>query len=193
VFQRIIVVTGTPGVGKSICSHLLADMLSARHIDLGKLVDQQNLILGYDPKRDTSIADIDQLTVALSALLEDSGHDYLVEGHLAPYVLDSSHVKLAYVLRCDPDELLSRLMKRGYSESKALENVASEILGVCLWEAVDRFGEDKVAEVDTTSRAPEQVVKEMAAILDGRLKRVVGRIDWLSKISEQGRLNYFFR
>jgi hypothetical protein len=36
-------------------------------------------------------------------------------------------------------------------------------------------------------------VKEMMDILDGSLDRVVGRIDWLSKISEQERLDFFFK
>lgn len=193
VFPRIIVVTGTPGVGKTVCSRLFAGRLSARLIELGKLVEEKGLTLGVDSERGSAVVDLDRLNVALSAVIEGSRQDCVVEGHLAPYVLDESRVELAFVLRCDPDELLSRLGDRGYSELKAIENAASEILGICLWDAVDRFGEEKVAEIDTTSRSPEHVVREMMDILDGRLERLVGEIDWLSKISEQGRLAHFFR
>ncbi len=193
MIPRIIVVTGTPGVGKTVCSRLLAGELSARHIDLGELVKEKDLTLGIDSERGTIIADIDRLTAFLGRLLEEEHQDCVIEGHLAPHVLDGSYIELAFVLRCDPDELVSRLRKRGFSESKTLENAASEILGTCLWEAIDRFGDDKVTEIDTTSHPPGQVVKEMMDILDGSSDRVVGRIDWLSKISEQGRLDFFFK
>lgn len=193
VIPRIIVVTGTPGVGKTVCSRLFARELSARHIDLGGLARENDLTLGMDYERGTSIADIDRLSSLLSTLLEASRQDCIVDGHLAPYVLDASDIEIAYVLRCDPDQLLSRLMKRGFSESKALENAASEILGVCLWEAVNRFGDDGVAEIDTTGCSPRQVVEEMLKVLDGSSEPVVGRIDWLSRVSDQGRLNFFFR
>ncbi len=192
IFHRVIVVTGTPGVGKSVCSSLLASRLEARHIDLGEFVREQDLTLGVDPERGTAIADIDGLSASLSTVLEASRQDFVVEGLLAPYVLDHPRVELTYVLRCDPDELILRLRKKGFSEPKALENAASEILGICLWDAVGRFGKEKVAEVDTTSRSPEDVVEEMVDILSGRLERMVGRIDWLSSVSEQGRLSYFF-
>ena len=186
-------VTGTPGVGKSTCSRLFASRLGARCIDLGEFVQEQNLTLGMDPERGTAIADIDRLTASLSAVLEDSLQDIIVEGHLAPYVLDDLPVELTYVLRCDPDELVLRLRKKGFAESKALENAASEILGICLWDAIERFGRKHVAEIDTTSRSPEHVVEEMTDILSGRLEHAVGGVDWLSAVSEQGRLSYFFR
>ena len=192
MIPRMIVVTGTPGVGKTMCSRLLAGKLSARHVDLGELVKEKDLTLGVDSERDTGIADIGGLATYLAQLLEGEHQDCIIEGHLAPHVLGGLGIELVYVLRCDPDELVSRLMKRGFSESKALENAASEILGICLWESIDRFGDDKVAEIDTTSRSPRQVVKEMMDILDGSLNCVVGRIDWLSKISEQERLDFFF-
>jgi len=149
--------------------------------------------LGVDSKRGSAIADLDRLSSTLSDIIEGSSQDCVVEGHLAPLVLERSLVELAYILRCDPDELLSRLRDRGFSELKAIENVASEILGGCLWDAIDGFGEEKVAEIDTTSRSPEHVVNEMVSILDGRSERVVGEIDWLSMVSEQGRLDQFFR
>ena len=192
-FPRVIAVTGTPGVGKSVCSRLLAGRLSGYHIELRKLVEEKGLTLGADSERGSAIADLDRLSTSLSAVIEGSPQDCVVDGHLAPHVLDKSRVVLAYVLRCDPDELLSRLRKRGFSESKALENAASEILGVCLWETVDRFGEEKVTEINTTSRSPEHVVEEMVDILDGRSERVVGKIDWLSRVTEQGRLSSFFK
>ena len=192
-FPRVIVVTGTPGVGKSVCSHLLANRLSACHIELGKLVKEKGLVLGFDSERASAIADLGQLSVSLSAAIERACCDCVVDGYLASHVLDRSRVDIVYVLRCDPNELLLRLRERGFSESKAIENAASEVLGVCLWEAVDRFGEEKVAEVDTSSRPPMRVVKEMVSILEGRSRCVVGRIDWLSTVSEQGLLEYFFR
>lgn len=193
VIPRVIVVTGTPGVGKTVCSRLLAVELSARYIDLGELVKEKDLNLGVDSERGTIIADIDGLATFLGQILEGEHQDCVIEGHLAPHVLNGSYIELAFVLRCDPDELVSRLRKRGFSESKAFENASSEILGICLWEAIDQFGDDRVTEIDTTSLPPRQVVKEMMGILDGSSDRVVGRIDWLSKISEQGRLDFFFR
>jgi len=50
-----------------------------------------------------------------------------------------------------------------------------------------------VTEIDTTSRSPEDVVEEMINILKGISDRRIGEIDWLSKISQDDRLDYFFR
>jgi broad-specificity NMP kinase len=75
---RVIVVTGTPGVGKTVCSRLLAGELSARHIDLGELVKEKDLTLDVDSKRDTIIADIGRLATFLAQLLEGEHQDCII-------------------------------------------------------------------------------------------------------------------
>ena len=58
-FKRIILVTGTPGVGKTAISRLLTSKLGAKHIELGELVKRENLICGVDKARGTLIVDTD--------------------------------------------------------------------------------------------------------------------------------------
>jgi len=58
---RILIVTGTPGVGKSSASELLASRIGAKSISLAALVEKEELHVGVDRKRDTLVADMKRL------------------------------------------------------------------------------------------------------------------------------------
>ncbi|PIA35532.1 hypothetical protein AQUCO_03500113v1 [Aquilegia coerulea] len=50
-----ILVTGTPGVGKTTTSSLLTDATQLRHINIGELVKQKNLHDGWDDQFDCHV------------------------------------------------------------------------------------------------------------------------------------------
>jgi adenylate kinase len=61
-FRKIILVSGTPGVGKTMVSHKLASKLGARYIGITDLVKSENLFTNVDEERKTLIADTKKLT-----------------------------------------------------------------------------------------------------------------------------------
>ena len=186
---RVLVVTGTPGVGKTRASMALADRLGGRYISLSDIVTRENLQLYVDSKRDTVVADMSRLAERVSHVINESSCDVVVEGHYAPEVVSSDVVTYVFVLRADPDTLRQRLRERGYAERKVLENVASEVLDVCLVDAVARYGEARVDEVDVTDKEIPEVVDEILKVVDGQRTATRGTVDWLGRLEEEDRLD----
>ncbi|UCE29452.1 MAG: adenylate kinase family protein [Candidatus Bathyarchaeota archaeon] len=191
--KRIILVTGTPGVGKTTVSSLLASKLNATHIDLTELAKREDLIIGADASRGTLIADTAKVAKRVQGIINASGRDTVIDGHYAVDVIPAENVNFVLVLRRDPDELKKEMENRGFEEEKLQENLAAEILDICLWEAVSACGQCKVCEVDVTGREIEEVVEEAIMVLKGKKKCRTGIVDWLGKLSEERRLRDFFR
>ena len=85
-FRRVILVTGTPCVGKTAVSGLLAAKLDAVYIDLAELVERERLIAGVDKARGTLVADTDRVSKRVQEIIKISEHDFVVDVHYAVYV-----------------------------------------------------------------------------------------------------------
>jgi len=192
-FKRVILITGTPGVGKTVVSRLLASKLDAVYINLGELVEREGLISGVDKVRKTLIADTSRVSKRVQEIVRSSEHDVIIDGHYAVDVAPVKDVHVVFVLRRNPDELKGFMEDRGFKGRKLWENLAAEILDVCLWDAVSACGSDKVCEIDVSGKGVEEVVENMVSVLEGRKKCGVGVVDWLGKLEEQGRLHDFLK
>jgi adenylate kinase len=192
-FRRVVLVTGTPGVGKTSVSRSLASKLDSVYISLAELVKRERLISGVDKARGSLIADTDRVSKRMQEIIKSSERDVVVDGHYVVDVVQSKDVHLVFVLRRDPSELRSVMENRGFSEEKLWENLAAEILDVCLVDAVLAFGSDKVCEIDVTGKRIEEVVKELILVLEGKEKCRVGIVDWLGTLEEEGRLREFLK
>lgn len=192
-FKRVILVTGTPGVGKTAVSISLASRLNATHIDLTKLVEQEGLISGVDKARGTLIADMDRVSKRVQETVRDSKRDVIIDGHYGVNVVSAKDVYLVFVLRRDPDELKRWMKDHGFRERKLWENLAAEILDVCLWEAVRACGPKKVCEINVSGKGIEEVVEEIILVLEREEKCRVGIVDWLGKLEAEGRLQDFLK
>jgi adenylate kinase len=183
-----LVITGNPGVGKHTSARIVAEKTGAEIVDINKVAIDSNAI----SKKTSKGLDVD--TKKLSRLLAKSlaaKKDLVLVGHLAPYVLKPAGIDMAAVLRRSPYELEKTFVKRGYTAEKARENVASEILGVSLYDSLKTFGKRKIAEFDTTGKTPEQTADEMISTLRRKTPRQTG-IDWLAAVSEKGDMQKFF-
>jgi len=186
-------ITGTPGVGKTTVSSRLASRLDATHIDLSKLVEQEKLISGVDKDRGTLIADTKRVSERVQGIIKSCDRDVIIDGHYAVDVLPSEGIHLVFVLRRDPEELKESMENRGFTERKLWENLAAEILDVCLWDAVQACGSEKLCEIDVSGKRIEEVVEEIVLVLEGKGKRGVGIVDWLGKLEREGRLQDFLK
>jgi adenylate kinase len=190
-FKRIIVVTGTPGVGKTVVSSLLSSRLNAFHIDIGELVRGERLWSDVDKTRGTLIADMSKLSKRVREMIERSERDVVLDGHYAVDVVRAEDIHVAFVLRREPEELRELMRKRGFRGKKLKENLAAEVLDVCLYNAVKACGLEKVCEIDVTGKSVEDVVEEAVAVLEGKKPCAVGIVDWLGKLEKEGRLEEF--
>jgi adenylate kinase len=163
-----VVVTGTPGTGKTTATERLDTDLDVVH--LNDVIEREELTTGRDDERDSLVADLD----AVQEWLGDRD-GVLVESHLAHH-LDADRV---VVLRCHPDQLEARLGERGESEASAKENAESEALDVILSEAVERHGLDSVYEIETTDRSPDAVAAEIERVVDGDREPSAGEVSYV--------------
>jgi len=194
-FKRIILVMGTPCVGKTSVSSQLATELNALHIDLGELATREKLSSGVDKTRGTLIADRAKLSrrVREIATCQGINRDIVVDGHYATDVVSARDVTRVFVLRRHPEELKQLMETCGFRGRKLWENLASEILDVCLHDAIKAVGLGKVCEIDVTGRKIDEVVNEIIAILNEKKSCTVGMIDWLGKLERENRLDEFLK
>ena len=191
--KKIVLVTGTPGTGKTAASHLLASKIDALHIDLGELVKRENLSSGIDKARDSLIVDMDKVSRRVQEIINDCDCNVIIDGHYATDVLPSESVDLVFVIRRNPDELKKTMEERGFKEEKIYENIAAEILDVCLADAISACGSEKVCEIDASGKGIEKVTEDMLLILKGKKKCQIGIVDWLGKLEAEGRLHNFLK
>ncbi|WP_297508828.1 adenylate kinase family protein [Thermococcus sp.] len=169
----IIAVTGTPGVGKTTVSKLLAERMNYRYVNIRDYALEKGL---GEMKGDELELDVDEL--AENFAKDFGGEDVIVEGHLAHYM----PADIVVVLRTHPKLIAERLKARGYSKEKLGENVEAELVDVILVEAIEE--NENVIEVDTTGKTPEEVVEEILGLIERGVRRRVGIVDWSEAYDE---------
>jgi adenylate kinase len=186
-----LVITGNPGVGKHTSAKLIAKKFrGSKIIDINEVALVNNAILDDNGKYGISI-DIKKVSKLIAQETKTNTEGLILVGHLAPYVIDPDRITIAIVLRRSPYELISVFQQRHYTSEKARENIASEILGVSLYDSVMSFGKDKIAEVDTTGEIPAQTSAKIVSLLQKKLRPQVGFVDWLSLVKKNGDLQRF--
>jgi adenylate kinase len=192
-FKRILIVTGTPGIGKTTISERLATKLGAFHIDLAHIVKDEGITSGYDKKRKTIIADEEILTERVQQKIEQQGRDVIIDGHYATAIIPKGQITKVFVLRCHPQQLKRRMKNRGFDGSKVKENIEAEILDVCLYDAIKEAGIEKVCEIDTTDETVDETVNEIIAVLRNKRMCMTGIVDWLGKLEMENALDGYLK
>ncbi len=163
----IIAVTGTPGVGKTTVSKLLARELGHEYVNIKDYALEKGL---GEMRGDELELDVDEL--ARSFERDFAGRDVVVDGHLSHFL----NADIVVVLRAHPGLIGERLKERGYPREKVGENVEAELVDVILVEAIEE--NDRVIEVDTTGKDPDEVVGEILELIERGITKRVGIVDW---------------
>jgi adenylate kinase len=191
--KRIILITGTPCVGKTTTAKALAIKLSAEYINLTDFAKTYNLTLGEDKERGTIIVDEEKMQQTLGETIDAlQNANIIIDGHFASAVTPTQHVAHVFVLRRNPKELKTFMEKAGYSGSKMWENLQAEIIDVCLGEAVEVHA-GRVCELDVTGKIVEEVVGEILDVLEKRKNCFVGIVDWMGTLEVEGILDEYLK
>jgi adenylate kinase len=155
----IVIVTGTPGTGKTTVAKIIARKRNLKYIDVNLMIKKFSLYDGFDEKRNCMIVDEKKLTLFLIDFIrkfkKKKKSKYLgliIDSHMSHY-LPSHYVDQCIVTKCSLPVLKSRLKKRGYSETKVRENLDAEIFDVCRIEALERGHKVRVIETDSINRS----------------------------------------
>jgi len=190
--NKVIIISGTPGTGKTIVASILAKKINGLHIDLSKLVLKERLYKEIDKERETIVADLNKLIPRLIEIIKSTNSPIIIEGHYAE-IVPASLIDVAIILRTHPKELEKRLKEKNFKESKIRENIQAEILGVCSYNALNTYGKEKIYEIDTTSKTPNETVELILKIIEGKDDKYrIGKIDWLKVLEKEGTLGEFF-
>ncbi|MDO5826456.1 MAG: adenylate kinase family protein [Methanosphaera sp.] len=174
----MIIITGTPGCGKTSISNILANKIGAKLISINYLLDNYDLNMGTDELRGYRIVDIDKMIPLVDKIKGECEDETIIfEGHLAQ---DYPNADKIIVLRCNPTELKKRLDARDWSDRKIQENIEAEILGICTQESYETYG-DIVQEVETSTLTPEEVTDIIIDIIDDKKSYPLGQIDYLEE------------
>ena len=182
-----VVITGNPGVGKHTCAKFVSEKLGkAKLIDINRVILSNNAVT-LPTSAVNGIGEID-VKKTEKLILEEikKTKDVVIVGHLAPYVLRTTGIDLVAVLRRSPYLLAKIFRQRKYTPMKLKENIAAEILGITLYDSVETFGKERVAELDTTGKTPQDIAKDIVSKLQKKSRKQIGIIDWLSLVYEKG-------
>jgi adenylate kinase len=187
LFKRIGI-TGSPGTGKKTLARGLALNAGYKILNINSLCISKGGSIGRD--KYGIVVDTEKLSKIIAEEIKNDS--FILVGHLLPYVIASKDIELAIVLRCNPYVLEKRLEKRRYPHKKVLMNIGAEILGTCYFDALKEFGCGKIHVIDTSSKKPEEVVRESLRILEGNVRYDGSDIDWLNLVRKKGDLRRLF-
>ncbi len=130
-----VIVSGTPGTGKSTFAKSLAKKENLRYIDVNELIEEKKLYEEFDKKRLSKVVDIKKLNEVLIGIIKKNS-DVVIDSHLSHY-LPKKYVEVCFITKCSLPELKKRLKIRGYSKQKIRENLDAEIFDTCRIEALE--------------------------------------------------------
>ena len=191
--KHVILITGTPCVGKTSVAHMLASNLDALYVNLTEMAVTEKLVLGKDKKRNSIIIDETRMQRRIRQLITNTEKDVIIDGHYAVNVVPKQLVTHVFVLRRNPVELRKLMEKCGFSDRKLCENLASEILDVCLVDALNVHEKGKICELNVSSKSVKKIVNEILDILHGKQKCRIGIVDWLGTLESQGLLDNYLK
>lgn len=154
-----ILITGTPGSGKTTLSGRLSEALGMEHVNVGDVVRMEECHEGKDSDFDAFILDEDKLMDVLEPRLEQG--NMLLDFHTCD-IFPEELVDLVLVLQVNTEQLYDRLQGRGYEQHKVNENMECEIMQVVHEEAREAFAQDMVHAV------PNNTIEDM----DSNVQRV---------------------
>lgn len=162
-----VLLTGTPGVGKTTLGKELAGRTGLTYVNVGELAKEGQLYDGYDEEYSCPILDEDGVIDELEEKMSEGGA--IVDYHGCDF-FPERWFQIIFVLRTDNSILYDRLESRGYSGKKLQDNIQCEIFQTIYEEAVESYRKEIVYQLP--SNTPED--------LEGNLDQIVQWVEqWM--------------
>ncbi|WWD08807.1 hypothetical protein V865_006920 [Kwoniella europaea PYCC6329] len=186
----IILITGTPGTGKTLHSQLVQQEMSEseipmKHLNIGDIVKEQGFHEGWDEEWKCWIVDEERLLDYLEGVVnpqDGPSQTGFILDHHDPSLFPERWVDLAVVLTCDNSVLHERLTARNYPPNKITENVTAEIMQTCLSETRESYDEEIIVELQSMGQVDNEVEENVERIVEWigqwRKDRLEGKHDY---------------
>lgn len=155
-----ILITGTPGVGKSTLCQQLEEKTGLEWLQVGKIAEENQCFNGYDEDYNCPILDEEKVLDEMEDKMTEGGK--VVDYHSCDF-FPERWFDIVFVLRTDNTILYDRLAQRGYNKKKLEDNVQCEIFQVILEEAQSAYQEDIVHKLP--SNTPEDMDNNLEKII----------------------------
>ncbi|XP_037045447.1 adenylate kinase isoenzyme 6 homolog [Bradysia coprophila] len=154
-----ILITGTPGTGKTRLSKELAKKFGCHHLDISAVAKENNFVEEYDDEYECPILDEEKLLDYLEPIMAEGGK--IVDYHSCEF-FPERWFDVVYVMQCENSILFDRLTARGYNAKKIQSNVECEIFQTILEEAMESYNSDIVIPIHGDSE--EEFQKNLTQI-----------------------------
>ncbi|OBA29152.1 P-loop containing nucleoside triphosphate hydrolase protein [Hanseniaspora valbyensis NRRL Y-1626] len=148
-YRPNIIITGTPGCGKSTLSS-----------KLNEFAKKEDIFESYDESRKSHVIDEEELLNRLEKPLREGS--CIIDWHCND-IFPERLIDLVIVLKCGTSALYDRLQARKYHDSKIQENIDAEIMSVVLEDALESY--DKRIVIELPSETEEQVEDNLEKII----------------------------
>jgi adenylate kinase len=196
--MKIIIISGTPGCGKTSVANELSKLIDAKIMPLNEMAVSDDFSFEYDNERKTYIVDfkifLPYILKKIKSIKKNNPRFLIIESHFSD-IIPKKYIDYAFILRCDPDNLTKRLQQKLYDVKKITENVQSEIMGNCVNYLIEKKMKKPIYEIDTTNLVIKSVAKTINNIVLGKIdvtKYYFGKVNWLEKLFQEDRLAEFF-
>jgi len=168
-----ILIVGTPGVGKSTLSQVVAEETGLEWIDVSEIAKVNKCLEGYDSTYGSHILNEERLLDEIEDQMEEGGK--IVDYHGCDF-FPQRWFDIVFVLRTKNTALYDRLIQRGYAGKKLEDNVQCEIFQTVLDEARESYSPEIVFELpsNTSSDMEENSEKIATWIKQYKEKVAVG-------------------
>ena len=184
--MNAVMVIGVAGVGKTAFASHLSKLLGIGFIDLPRYVVERRLYEGLE--EGDMVVDLAKVASSIGAEIRRGGPAVIASVY--PFKPRSVEVRAAIVLRMRPDKLLRVLEERGYKPWKIASNLEAELIDLPLTQSIDRYGEEKVAQLNVTDRDLRELAEKAAdRIRSERLRELHEEVDWATELERVGQLD----
>ena len=150
-----IIITGSPGVGKTTVAKALSKTIKCLAYN-EKTMALEKGIGKWDEKENELVIPLEPFAEMLNKFLSEQKNT-IIEGHM----LCELKLKADYIIliRVDPEILESRLEERNYTEEKVQDNVFCEGIDYCKKHIERNYPKEKILEVQSGKTIKETLDK----------------------------------